>query len=377
MKPRFVFVTVSIVLVAVLVGFASGAGEIVGHGLVRLVGLFGQVVALVRANYVEEVPVDRLEVGAMTGLVEAADPGGSWVPDAGTRGFVAVRDRAIPPFGVALGKRASYPVVLEVMPGSAAEKAGLKPGEMIERVGEEPVRARPLWRTRVLLDEAEKRGGAIALDVIDRQFDGKRRVELTPLESAPAVPTVDDKDGVPVVRVPVLSRQAVPQLEALVNGLSAASGVVVDARGLALGEYEAVPALAAVLAGGDVTLGIQHKDGKADVLRGSGPARGWRVVVCMDPTTAGPAEALALALKSRGATLVGADSYGDTGQRRSLATTGGQLWLADRWCAGPDGKPVLGEGLKPDEAVRGGRGTDAILDRALEIARGATARKAA
>jgi S1-C subfamily serine protease len=173
-RARVGFLVVSLVLVAVLVSFASGASELVGKGLVRLVGMFGQVVALVRTNYVEDVPVDRLEVGAMTGLVEAADPGGSWVPDSGEAAFAEVRGRDVPAYGLVLGKRASYPVVLEVLPASAAEKAGLRAGEMIERIGDEPVRARPLWRTRVILDEAAKRGGTVTLDVIDRQFSATR-----------------------------------------------------------------------------------------------------------------------------------------------------------------------------------------------------------
>jgi carboxyl-terminal processing protease len=376
-RARVGFLVVSLVLVAVLVSFASGASELVGKGLVRLVGMFGQVVALVRTNYVEDVPVDRLEVGAMTGLVEAADPGGSWVPDSGEAAFAEVRGRDVPAYGLVLGKRASYPVVLEVLPASAAEKAGLRAGEMIERIGDEPVRARPLWRTRVILDEAAKRGGTVTLDVIDRQFEGERRVQLAAVETPASAPRVVEDEGVPVVRVPVLGHQATSQLETALAALGSHPAIVVDARGLALGDYAAVPALAAVLAGGDVSLTIGRKDGQADTLRGSGPQRAWRVVVCIDPTTAGPGEALALALKGRGATLVGLDSYGDTGQRKAIPTRGGHLWLADRWCVGADGKALLGEGIKPDDVVRLRRGADAILQRALEIARGGTARKAA
>jgi C-terminal processing protease CtpA/Prc len=97
----------------------------------------------------------------------------------------------------------------------------------------------------------------------------------------------------------------------------------------------------------------------------------------VDAATAGPGEVLALGLKSRGATLVGGESFGDTGERKVVHASGGDLWLADRWCVRPDGKPLLGNGLKPDEPVRYRKDVDAVLDRALELARGSAAKQAA
>ncbi len=376
-KARFAFLTVSVVVVAVVAAIASGAAQTAGRGIYRLVGMFGQVVALVRANYVEEVPVEKLQGGAMTGLVETADPGGSWVPEASAKGFAAFRERALPPFGLVLGKRSSYPFVLQVLPGSPADRAGILPGELIERMGDDPVRARPLWLAQVLLDEGEKKGGELGLDVIDRALEGKRRVVLkTGPEALPAAKVVE-QGGVPVVRVPVVGHDAVTQLEGGLDALGRAPALVVDLRGVALGKDDDAAALAALLAGGDVSLRMDRRDGDPSFLKASGPPRPWKIVVCLDATTAGPAELLAVALKGRGATLVGGESYGDTGRREPIKAAGGQLWLADRWCAGPDGKPVLGAGVKPDEVVRPRKGADAVLERALEIARGGALRQAA
>jgi carboxyl-terminal processing protease len=376
-KLRIVFLSVSIVLALALVAFASGAGELAGRGLYRLVGMFGQTIALIRANYVEDVSVERLEAGAMTGLVEAGDPGGAWVPEDEQPAFDAVRGRELPPFGLVLGRRASYPYVLQVLPGSPAEAAGIIPGELIERVGDVPVRAKQVWQADVLLDRAERSGGEVALDVIDRELAGKRLVRLRPAALAAPVPTIADRDGVPVLRLPRIDRAAAAGLPALLEPHAAAPALVVDLRGTALGEAAAAPVLAAAIAGGAVELRWQRRGGAAEPVAATGPARAWRVVVCSDSSTAGPAEALVVALKGAGATVVGWESYGDTGQRAAVTSTGGRLWLAERWCAGPDGKPVLGDGVKPDEQVRERRGVDAVLERALEIARGAVLAKAA
>jgi C-terminal processing protease CtpA/Prc len=100
-------------------------------------------------------------------------------------------------------------------------------------------------------------------------------------------------------------------------------------------------------------------------------------VVCLDNTTAGAAELLATALKARGATLVGGESYGDTGVRRPLPGAGGEAWMASAWGIGPDGKALLGTGIKPDERVRPRKGSDTVLERALELAGGQAAKQAA
>jgi carboxyl-terminal processing protease len=375
-KHRWPFLAVSFVVVAAVVALASGAVGGASGGLYRLVGIFAQVVSLVRSSYVEEVPVDQLEMGAMNGLVDAADPGGLFVPDSVSHDYARVRARALPPFGLVLGRRSSYPLVVQVIAGSPAEKAGIVPGELVERVGAEPVRARPLWRALTALDAAERKG-EVSLDVIDRQLSGKRPVTLKAAPFAPPQPAVELRDGVPVVVVPILDQGAVPRLSEALRAHSLATSLVVDLRGVGLGTPEGALRVAAELSGADVQLRLGRKTGEDEVLRAKGSGRSWKLVVCVDGTTAGAAELLAVALKAGGATLVGGDSYGDTGQRRALRGAGGEVWLATAWGLGPDGKPLLGAGLKPDERVRPRTGADAVLERALELAGGRAVKQAA
>ena len=51
--------------------------------------------------------------------------------------------------------------------------------------------------------------------------------------------------------------------------------------------------------------------------------------------------------------------------------------MATSWGVGPDGNPILGTGLKPDERVRPRKGADAVLERALELAGGRALKQAA
>ncbi len=373
-----IFLLVSVLALAAVVAVAAGAADAATRGLYRLVGLAGQIVALVRSSYVEEVPVERLELGALGGMVEAADPGGAWVPEEHAGAYAALAARSVPPFGVVLGRRSSYPFVLEVLPDSAAERAGLRPGEYLERIGDDPVRARPLWLAAVLLDRAERRGSPVAVDVIDRAADAKRTISIggDPGAAPEPAPELAVDRPVPVLHIPAIDARSVARLDALLSA-SGAPALVVDLRGTGLGAAAAAVEAAAVIAGGDVEAPRARRGGDLKPLRASRAARARRIVVCIDGTTAGAAEVLAAALKRGGSLLVGTESYGDTGQRRARPAAGGQLWLASEWFLGPDGKPLLGAGLTPDEVVRPRRDGDVVLDRAVELARGEALPKAA
>ncbi len=377
MGRRLAFVLVSFLLVTAVVVVASGAAPEASRNLYKLMGVLGQVVSLVRSSYVDEVSVERIELGATTGLVEAADPGGSWVPDDLAPAFEAVRTRPLPPFGLVLGKRASYPFILQVIEGSPAAAAGLLPGQLVERIGGEPVRARPLWRALVLLDHAERVTGGVELNVVDARFGGERKVRLGKAPYALPGPGVTVHGQTPVIRIPILSAAAATAVEELLRPFVGTESVVVDLRGTALGSPADAVKVAAVVAGGAVELQVQRRAGANGVLRARGGERGWKVVACIDPTTGQAAEVLALALRSRGAALVGGETYGDTATRRPIAADAGKVWLAEEWFAAGDGTAILGQGIKPDEVVRGRADSDPVLQRALEIARGARPAKAA
>lgn len=377
MKQRWFFVLCSLLCIGAIVLIASGAANSAPRGLYRLVGTFGQAVSLVRSSYVEEVPVDTLEQGALTGLVESADPGGAFVPDAERADFARQLGRELPAYGLLLGKRSTYPIVIQVVAGSPADNAGIQPGELIESIDGKPVRARPLWRALVLLDGLERRHASAKVDVIDRQLRGKRPVELVAGPVAGQRAAVETSADVPVVKVPTVSAASARELEVGLRAVAAAPAVVVDLRGVGLGTFKGALDVAAVVAGGDCEVQLGQRAGAGDRLRAKGEARSWRIVVCVDVTTAGPAELLAAALKARGATLVGSETHGDTGQRRARKGAGGELWMAESWGVGPDGKPILGDGLKADEVVRGRRGVDLVLTRALELARGGQAKQPA
>ncbi|MGC8916218.1 MAG: S41 family peptidase [Thermoanaerobaculum sp.] len=373
-KQRTWFLAASLTLVIGLGTVGALTGKVGGERY-KVVGLFSQVVSLVRSSYVEEVPVQKLEEGAIAGLVGSADPQGTWVPETYARDFANYQKRPLPPFGLVLGTRSSYPVVLQVLPGSAAADAGLQPGELFERIGGQPVRARPLWRAVAVLEAAEREGKSLAADVIARDLSGKRPVTLQPGKAGDPSPQVTRQEGAAVVRLPAITQMHAARLATLLP--AADTPVVLDLRGTALGTPEGAVEAAAVLAGGEFKLELLAKTGPPLVVRGSKPSTGRRVVVCLDHTTSRAAEWLAFLLSQRGFPTVGVETFGDTGVRESLPAADGELWVARYFLMGHEQKPLLGRGLKPVTLVRPFGEGDPILQKALELARGEEKAKAA
>lgn len=374
MKHRAVFFATSLTVVLGLGTVAALSGKLT-EGRYKAIGLFSQVVSLVRSSYVDEVPLEKLEEGAINGLVANADPQGTWVPASHAELYRAYLQRTLPPFGLVLAMRSSYPVVLEVLPGSAAAEAGLRPGELIERIGEQPVRARPPWRAFTALELAERHGEAVAVDVIARDLSGKRPVRLQAGKPGDPSPQVTMRDGVAVVRLPVVAPFYVARLASLLP--SADYPVVVDLRGTALGTPEGAVEAAGVLLGGQLELPLAARGGPVKPVTTSRPPTGRKVVVCVDHTTARAGEWLAFVLSQKGVPTVGVETFGDTGLRAPTAVADGELWLARHFLLNQEQKPVLGRGLKPATLVRPGVEGDPILEKALELARGEEKAKAA
>lgn len=367
MKHRTVFLATSLTVVLGLGSVAALSGKL-SEGRYKVVGLFSQVLSLVRSSYVEEVPLAKLEEGAIAGLVATADPQGTWIPASHVEAFHSYQKRPLPPFGVALGLRSSYPVILEVIPGSAAAEAGLKPGELIERIGDQPVRARPLWRALTVLEKAEREGTAVAVDVIAHDLSGKRAVTLQPGKAGDPSPQVTLQDGAALVRLPVVSQVHATRLASLLPPPS--TPVVLDLRGTALGNPEGAVAVASVLLGGEFRLELAARSGSPLPVKASKPPTPRKVVVCLDHTTARAGEWLAYLLIQRGVATVGLETFGDTAVRTLTPVSDGELWIARHFLLSPEQKPILGRGLKPTTPVRPAGEGDAILEKALELARG-------
>jgi carboxyl-terminal processing protease len=204
--------------------------------------------------------------------------------------------------------------------------------------------------------------------------------------SAPALATRWDND-VAVVTVPAFNRATAEGLRRAIEDANrrGTQRMVLDLRGAIGGEItDAVPA-ASLFTGKGTVAKIVSRKLALPALESTGE-RLWkgRTVVLTDDATGGAAEVFAAAVHDRGeATTVGETTVGMAIVQRQVPTqSGGSLFMTVGRYVSPSGTPLGGKGLTPDDRVLvfpGETGAkDAILERGLEVVRGATpARRAA
>ncbi len=114
----------------------------VGSLLARVLGdtsygqlaIFNEVVRLVIDSYVEPVNVDRAMAGARLGMADALDGDSSYLDAEEFRLYQQPRTESDAEVGLVLTRRFSFVMVVAARPGSPAEKAGLRPGDLLKTI---------------------------------------------------------------------------------------------------------------------------------------------------------------------------------------------------------------------------------------------------
>jgi carboxyl-terminal processing protease len=240
-------------------------------------------------------------------------------------------------------------VVITTLPGGPAARAGLAPGDVVERVDGQPVRT---------LGEAVARlrgpeGAEVRLDV---RRGGEVRTVALRREALPAagshVRAGRLEGGALHLALDGFSADTAPAVERALEG--AGDGpVVLDLRNNPGGAVDAALAVAGLFLGErDVIRTVGKLD--APVLRSVGTSRvRGSVVVVTNAGTASAAELLAAALRDSGrARLVGESTAGKAlVHAPAKLDDGSVLLISVGRLVRMDGTEILGRGLEPDERV--------------------------
>jgi carboxyl-terminal processing protease len=240
---------------------------------------------------------------------------------------------------------------------------------VIERVDGVNTRGRPLWQLRLELRERETSGTPVTLSIVDRGVDERREVVLEPAAALPAPATVEDVDGVAVIRVTSLPAAATASIRELIP---ANRPVVLDLRGLVWGiEDEAIGVADLFVEGGLLANWSGRKAGSQTFAATDGAIHGRPSAVLIGPETEGVGEILASALQRSGTQLIGGRTAGHAPHMRFIQNGDLTLWLpVGRWQRA-DGTAINGNGVEPDEVVESAGEEDdgdPVLERALELA---------
>jgi carboxyl-terminal processing protease len=340
--------------------------------------VFEDVVSLILHNYVEAVDVDKVMEGAMRGLADGLDADSAYLSPDAVRALE--NGERVPAGDVGLDlTRQYYLRVVSAREGSAAARAGLRPGDYIRAIDGKPTRDLSVFEgTRLLRGEP---GTTVALLVIRGNAAEPHVVELT--REKPGRPEISGRaleSEAGYIRIPAFNEGTAEAVRHRIADLTreGATRLVVDVRGASEGPLDAGLAAAGVFLpeGATVSMRTGREQEKTPIARPAGaePVT-LPVAVLVNSGTAGAAELFASALAGNDrATLVGSRTSGRAGLQKLVKLPQGHgLWMTWATYTTPKGEAIHEKGLEPGVAVEDpdvefGSQPDPVRDPALDKA---------
>ena len=336
-------------------------GSVLGQGAdqsdnYKQLGVFSDVVARIKSDYVEEPDMKSVTLGAMNGLLEAVDPFASYLSAEQYKDYLANKDSQKPDVGLILSKKFGYMSVVGTVPDSPAAKAGFTMGDIIESIKGISTRDMPLAYAGLLLQGAA--GSEVELGVVRVRHPEPQTVKLT--RTALAIPPVEGKmlpGQVGYLDVNALTSVQVAQAAVAIQKLQkdGAQKLVVDLRDCALGSPEEGLAFANLFVGKGRLIYLkgqrvpqQNIDADPSKVISSLP-----LAVLINHGTADAAEIAAAALgDNKRAQLVGERTYGDAAVRKAITMDdGGAIILSVAKYYTADGKAIQDADVTPAYVV--------------------------
>lgn len=369
-------VSLPVLAFAVIGGFLGREAAAQGESY-KALRIFEDVVTLIINNYVEEVDVDKVMHGAMHGLADGLDPDSAYL-DAQQMKTVDAPTTGLADPGLEL-TRQYYLRVVSARDGSAAARAGLKPGDYVRSIDGQSTRDTTVFEGMRLL--RGKAGTKVKLAILRGNAAEPHDVELM-REAQPALPVKSRAlaNGTAYLRIAEFSKATAAQVKSELQTLTrgGAQRAVIDLRGTAHGDLDFGFEVARLFVPSG-TLGYRQARGqdKQTVAAASGDgAITVPLALLTDAGTSGAAEVFAAALSgNKRASLVGERTLGRAGRQKVVKLPDGAgLLLTHLLYLGPGGAALQERGVTPDVAVDvpstdfGVEPTpgDPVLDKALE-----------
>jgi carboxyl-terminal processing protease len=331
-RVKVVVVSLSLVMVVLLlVGAVLARTKSDGKGAYPHIAVFTEVLSRIKSEYVEEPELSSVTNGALTGMLEAIDPFASYLNADQYFEYQKYRDSRENVAGVALSRRFGMIGIVGVIPGSAADKAGLGTGDIIESINGVSTRDMPLAYAEILLKGA--RGAQVKLDVIRLGTSSAEPMELT-LGSAPIPPVFSKmlEGNIGYIRPDVLTEGRSEQVGRAVQALSrqGASSFVLDLRNAAIGsDSEGIKLADLFIESGEMAwVEGQKVPKKVFTAKPEGTVTKAPLVVVTNRGTANGAEIAAAILQAaKRAEVVGDRTYGDAGFRSVVSLDDGSALI--------------------------------------------------
>jgi len=327
---------------------ARGLRGSAGTGHVSGAALFDQVSEHVRRDFVDSIGDDQLYQDAVTGmLLELGDPHTTYLTAERRARLDESTNGSYVGLGVQIDIRDGWITVVAPVPGSPAERVGLRTGDQFVEIDGKSTQG---WTPDEATNALRGAPGSVVHIMVQRP-GAEAAVPFTVTRAEIRVPAVRRsallRPGVGYVTVAIFSDSTADQLRAAIDGLRArgARSIVLDLRhdpgGLL---QQGVRVADLFLSAGDTVVTLRGRSPGASqrfVAQGAERWPGMPVVVLVDRGSASASEIVAGALQDHDrAVLVGSQTYGKGSAQSIFNLDGGALKLTiARWYT-PSGRSI-------------------------------------
>ncbi|MEK7104159.1 MAG: S41 family peptidase [Patescibacteria group bacterium] len=341
--------------------------------------IFWEAWRRLEVNYIDKSKIDykKMVYGAIEGMVKSiGDPYTTYFTPSQTESFNEELNGQYEGVGMVVGIKDGQLTVVSPFKGTPAEKAGLKSGDKIVKIGD-------MFTQDITIEEAVKNikgKPGTSVKLLIQRSDWAEPKEFTLKRETIKIPTIEltKKDGgAAVIKVYQFNKILVSEFQDAAKEILNAGDkkIIIDLRDNPGGYLEVAQAIAGwFLNKGEVVViqdEGQDKEKKQYLSEGPSVFVNYPVVVLINEGSASASEILAGALRdNRKIKLVGAKSFGkgsvqeqiDLTDRSSLKITIAK-WLT------PNGTSLDKNGLDPDFVVPSNATTslDAQMDKAVEL----------
>ncbi len=367
-KKIFIISLVAAVLISGLIGFGLGKGYFNGSfdGFTNVnkgkpddvdFGLFWQSYNKLKQNYVGDLDKQKILYGAIEGAFgSTGDPYTTFLPPDITKQFQDELSGSLEGIGIQMGILDSYPAVIAPLKDTPAQKAGLRPKDLIIKIDSQDT-------ANMALDEAVskirgKEGTQVTLEIVREGESKPLTFKITRAKINVKTVDLQIKNSVAILKLNEFGQDSSNEFHAAAVQIKdkGISKVVLDLRSNPGGLLNSAVDIAGELFENGQVVVIEQGKNSRDELKTSGPGtlKDAKLVVLINGGSASAAEILAGAIQDTGrGKLIGEKTFGKGSVQQIESLPGGssaKITVA-KWLT-PKGKSIDKDGITPDIEIK-------------------------
>jgi carboxyl-terminal processing protease len=319
---------------------------------------FSKILSLVQENYVEEVDSQKAIEGAIKGMLTTLDPHSSYMKPDDFKELQVETQGSFTGIGIEITMKDNILTVVSPIEGTPAFAKGLKAGDKIVKIGEEPTQDMSLM-------EAVKRlrgpkGSEVTISIHRKGWPDLK--EITLIRDIIPIHSVKSKllePGYPYIRIINFQAQTTTDFKKALSDLEKAGkikGLIVDLRNNPGGLLDQSVKVADIFIDEGVivsTKGRIKEQNSMFYARDNNPKYKFPVVVLVNEGSASASEIVAGALQDhKKAVIVGAQTFGKGSVQTIIPMdSGAGLRLTTARYYTPSGRSIQATGITPDIIV--------------------------